>query len=205
MVDYVKIRHYFKEKLEKFGATPQGLDWNSIEAQNIRFEQLIKVINAYENFSILDYGCGFGSLFDLLITRRYKFYYIGYDIVEEMIQKGKEIHENYENCFFTDDETDLVPVDYVVESGIFNVKQSENYDEWTAYILNTLEKMNSLAKKGMAFNLLTNYVDKEYIRPDLYYADPCFYFDYCKKKFSQNIVLLHDYQLYDFTIIVRKG
>jgi hypothetical protein len=39
---------------------------------------------------------------------------------------------------------------------------------------------------------------------DLYYGDPCFLFDYCKRHFSKNIVLLHDYNLYDFTLIERK-
>lgn len=28
---------YFKEKQDRYGATVKGLDWNSKEAQNIRF------------------------------------------------------------------------------------------------------------------------------------------------------------------------
>jgi len=42
------------------------------------------------------------------------------------------------------------------------------------------------------------------MRPDLYYADPLFLFDFCKQNFSKNVALLHDYRLYDFTLIVRK-
>ena len=55
--------------------------------------------------------------------------------------------------------------------------------------------------------MLTRYSDEEYIekRPELYYGDPCFFFDYCKKHFSRNVALLHDYEIYDFTILVRKG
>ena len=33
---------YFKEKQDRYGATVKGLDWNSKEAQNIRFQQLEK-------------------------------------------------------------------------------------------------------------------------------------------------------------------
>jgi hypothetical protein len=29
-------------------------------------------------------------------------------------------------------------------------------------------------------------------------------FDICKRKFSRNVALLHDYGLYEFTILVRK-
>jgi hypothetical protein len=42
------------------------------------------------------------------------------------------------------------------------------------------------------------------MRRHLYYADPCYLFDTCKKRFSRNVALLHDYEAYDFTIIVRK-
>jgi hypothetical protein len=42
------------------------------------------------------------------------------------------------------------------------------------------------------------------MRPDLYYADPLFLFDYCKTKFSTLVSLIHDYPLYEFTILVRK-
>jgi len=41
-------------------------------------------------------------------------------------------------------------------------------------------------------------------RPDLYFGDPLLYFDFCKRNFSRNVALLHDYGLYDFTILVRK-
>jgi hypothetical protein len=42
------------------------------------------------------------------------------------------------------------------------------------------------------------------MRPDLYYADPRAIFDHCKRTFSRWVALLHDYGLYEFTILVRK-
>ena len=91
-----------------------------------------------------------------------------------------------------------------MESGIFNIRLEYSYDEWTGYVIKTLQKMNSLSSKGFAFNMLTSYSDAPYMKPHLYYADPCYYFDYCKRHFSRNVALLHDYNLYDFTILVRK-
>ena len=52
--------------------------------------------------------------------------------------------------------------------------------------------------------MLTKYSDKEYMRDNLYYADPLFIFDYCKRNFSKQVALLHDYGLYEFTILVKK-
>ena len=43
----------------------------------------------------------------------------------------------------------------------------------------------------------------ERMRPDLYYADPCRLFDHCKRRYSRHVALLHDYGLYEFTILVR--
>jgi hypothetical protein len=52
--------------------------------------------------------------------------------------------------------------------------------------------------------MLTKYSEKEFMRDNLYYADPLFIFDYCKKNFAKNIRLMHDYDLYEFTILVKK-
>jgi SAM-dependent methyltransferase len=204
MVDYQKIKDYFLDYFTKFGPAPKGLNWNSVEAQEKRFEQICKVIDFSLPFSIIDYGCGYGSLIDYLKQKGQDFSYLGYDIVEEMIIKGRELHLRDNKCTFLNVDDNLTKSDYVVESGVFNVKQSNSDAEWTEYVIGSLNKMNNLAEKGLACNFLTKYSDAEFMRPDLYYADPLFFFDYCKKNFSRNVALLHDYDLYDFTIIVRK-
>jgi len=204
MKNLKNIRDYFKEKFEKFGATPLGEDWNSVESQVIRFDQLIRVIDASQPYSIIDYGCGYGALYEYLRSLNHTFTYQGVDILEEAVLRAKELYGRLRNCEFITNEQDLVPADFVVESGIFNIKLEADYDNWTSHVLTTLNKMNNLAKKGFSFNCLTNYSDTEYMRSDLYYADPCLLFDYCKVNFSKNVALLHDYKLYDFTIIVRK-
>jgi hypothetical protein len=84
------------------------------------------------------------------------------------------------------------------------MKLDADLDAWTQVVIEALNQMNAHASKGMAFNMLTKYSDADRMRPDLYYADPGFFFDYCKRNFSRNVALLHDYNLYDFTILVRK-
>ncbi len=95
--------------------------------------------------------------------------------------------------------------DYTVASGTFNVKGEAEDQEWLKHILSSIGVMHDKSKLGFAFNLLTQYSDKEFMQKYLYYADPLFLFDYCKRNFSKNVALLHDYFLYDFTIIVRKN
>ena len=94
--------------------------------------------------------------------------------------------------------------DYLVSSGIFNVKQAVSDKAWESYIIEVIRMFSQYARKGFAFNCLTKYSDEEYKKDYLYYADPLVLFDYCKRNFSKNVALLHDYNLYDFTILVRK-
>lgn len=68
-----------------------------------------------------------------------------------------------------------------------------------------LDSLDRTSRRGFAFNCLTSYSNADKMRGDLYYADPCKLFDYCKRKYSKNVALLHDYGLYDFTIISAKG
>jgi len=199
-----KVRDCFDSKLLSHGATPEGVYWNSVEAQEIRFTQLIKVMRQSGRFSILDYGCGYGALAGYLDHQGYDFSYAGFDISVAMITRAGELARGKDDWRFTFDEQILEPAEYVVESGIFNLKLDADHKGWTEHVLVTLDRMNSLALKGMAFNMLTKYSDADRMRSDLYYGDPCFFFDYCKRYYSRNVALLHDYGLYDFTILVTK-
>jgi len=201
-----KLNNYFTEKLEQHGTTAKGVDYNGEQARDIRFVELVKVINPTNQFSVIDYGCGFGAMFDFLHVQGWKFDYYGVDLIEKMIVAGRETHMDFPNAHFTTNEKELPEADYLVAAGIFNIKMDAEYTEWQDFVVKTLHRMNALCSKGFSFNMLTKYSDADRMaqRPDLFYADPLFFFDVCKKNFSRNVALLHDYGLYDFTVLVRK-
>jgi SAM-dependent methyltransferase len=198
------VEGYYTEKIEVHGATARGVDWNSSDSQRLRFVHLLKLIDRDQPFTINDYGCGYGALADYLKSEGYAFQYSGFDISPKMIAKADELHAGIQEVAFVAKEQDLSEADYTVASGIFNVKLQASSTEWERYVLRTLERINSLSRRGFAFNVLTKYSDPEFVRPDLYYADPLFLFHYCKTNFSRFASLLHDYPLYEFTILVRK-
>lgn len=200
-----KVKGYFTEKLEMHGANHRGVDYNSTEAQEARFFQLIKVIDPGTKYSLIDFGSGYGGMYDYFLRLGHQLHYVGYDIAAPMIEKGRELHPNNPDCWFTDKAEELPMVDYTVVSGTFNMKLDADFDVWTKIVIEALDLINSRSTKGFSFNMLTKYSDADRMRPDLYYADPCFFFDYCKRNFSRNVALLHDYNLYDFTMLVRKG
>lgn len=196
---------YYSNKIIQYGPTPKGVDWNSLESQIVRFEQISKVIKK-EKFKITDVGCGYGKYFEFLKESYTMVEYLGIDLSEEMINQSQKLYGDFVNVTFKKmiNISDILVTDYIVSSGIFNVKFNYSEVEWLNYILKTLKEFDKKSTCGFSFNMLSNYSDKEHMRNDLYYADPLFIFDYCKKNFSKKVSLLHDYGLYEFTIIVRK-
>lgn len=201
-----KLNEYFTKKLETFGVTAKGVDYNGEQARQIRFAELVKIIDPAKPFSVIDYGCGYGAMFEYLYAKGWDFDYHGVDLIGKMVLAGRENYKNFSNAHFTTHEADLPVTDYLVAAGIFNIKLESPYDEWQDFICNTLLRMNALCSKGFSFNMLTKYSDADRMaeRPDLFYGDPLFFFDFCKRNFSRSVALLHDYGLYDFTILVRK-
>jgi hypothetical protein len=145
-------------------------------------------------------------MFDFLHGKGWGFEYYGIDLIEKMALAGRQAHRDHPNAHFTTREDEVPVTDYLLAGAIFNIKLEETYESWQEFVIRTLSRMNAKCSKGFSFNMLTKYSDAERMaqRPDLFFGDPLFYFDFCKRTFSRNVALLHDYGLYDFTILVRK-
>lgn len=199
-----EVAAYYSSKLAKHGATANGVDWNGEESQALRFEQLCKIIYTSDPFSINDLGCGYGALYDFLAQRYQSFSYEGIDVSEDMISAAQGRCSNESNVRFVIASEPPEITDYGIASGIFNVRLSRSDNEWQSYLEATLDTLDRTSRFGFAFNCLTSYSDADKMRDYLYYADPCVLFEYCKRRYSKNVALLHDYGLYEFTILVKK-
>jgi SAM-dependent methyltransferase len=202
-----ELQSYYKENLDQFGLTAQGVGWKNQEAQERRFCQFLYLLKREETFSVNDLGCGTGDLLSFLLEHSYLFSsYRGYDVLEDMIQRAQVRFASLEEAQFYHS---TMPVtmeraDYTLASGIFNLKYSVSGKDWMDYIVQTIDSMDKVSTKGFAFNMLTTYSDKELMKSHLYYGDPLFFFDHCKRNYSKSVALLHNYNEYDFTIIVDK-
>ncbi|MEW5850551.1 MAG: methyltransferase domain-containing protein [Myxococcota bacterium] len=197
------VARYYEAKLAEHGPTHRGVDWNSGESQALRFEQLARILPA-EGFSVLDVGCGYGGLRTFLGQRRREFRYVGYDISPQMVASARGLHPDG-NTRFTSSWDEVEECDYSVASGIFNVRLEHSDGVWRDYILDTLLQLHQRARVGWAANFLTSYSDPPKRRANLYYADPCFILDWLQRNISRHVALLHDYGLYEFTVLVRRN
>ena len=199
-----EVAGYYSDKLAQHGQSPRGVDWNGEEGQLLRFRELCQVIDTSRAFSITDLGCGYGALYDHLSSLEVDFRYLGVDVSTNMIDAARTRLAGRGNARLVTGGSPDAFNDYGIASGIFNVRLGRTDAEWQAYVEQTLDALDRSSRLGFSFNCLTSYSDADRMRPDLYYADPLRLFDLCKRRYSRNVALLHDYGLYEFTILVRK-
>lgn len=199
------VAAFYSSKLAEHGPTPRGVDWKDAASQALRFEQLCRIIHLAPVFSVNDLGCGYGAFYEFLARAYPSFSYAGIDISADMIRAAEQRRHDRggEARFLLGDRPDTT-ADYGIASGIFNVRMERLDVEWWRYLEDTLDMLDRTSRVGFAFNCLTSYADADKMRDDLYYADPCALFDLCKRRYSRDVALLHDYGLYEFTILVRK-
>lgn len=201
--DLGAVKDLYEQNLKQHGVSSQAVGWRDADSQMLRFEQLSKMIDPPSApFTMADLGCGYGAYYTWLRDNGYNVTeFFGYDISAEMLNVAREQVTDAGTHFIESDHVETT-ADYVTTSGIFNVRFNKSDEEWTRFICATLDNMFAQCRKGIAFNVLSSYVDWK--EDHLYYADPAFFFDYCKKNHSRFVTLLHDYPLWEWTIFVRK-
>ncbi len=204
-----EIAEYYSAAAVKHGASPKGVDWNSSESQNLRFEVLSRIFEgAPKKFSVLDYGCGYGAYLEYLEQSPWRNLiqlYQGIDISTEMLTLAKAKFKKSPMASKFD--LKINPnqkISYVVASGTFNVRLAVADPEWEAYIFKSLDEFWEVSENGFAFNILSRYSDVERRKDHLFYADALDFFSKCRSRYSRFVSLHHDYPLYEFTMIVRK-
>jgi SAM-dependent methyltransferase len=201
--DAVSKRH--SKQLVDFGPTAKGVGWRDQQAQTIRFQQLIKLFPEPSGFSLNDYGCGCAAFYGFLENEGYNLDYAGHDITPEMIAAARELYADRPNVELSVASTPTRVADFSIACGVLHLKLDFNENQWLDYVFELLDDMDSKSRGGFAFNSLTKYSDPERMESELYYPDPAVFFERCKTRYSRNVALLHDYELYEFTIIVRKA
>jgi hypothetical protein len=92
--------------------------------------------------------------------------------------------------------------DYVVLSGVFNIiPEGFNRRTQWQFIQAMLAKMMGLAKKGIAADFQSTYVDFQ--AQNAFHVDPCEVFRF-GKTLSRRVVVRHDYMPYEFAVYVYK-
>lgn len=210
MVEYLaSVNQLYQDNLVQFGTDSKAVGWKDRKSQQLRFAKLNQIIlDKDKPITVNDYGCGYGAHLSNLIESNFTIaQYNGYDINIEMLNSLQKIHnQNHDmeiRCINSSKISTIA--DYSLVSGTFNVPPDSDMVRWEKFVAEKISEIAMNSRQGFSFNLLSSYVDWK--KEGLYYADPGYWFDFCKKNLSTKVTLLHDYPLYEWTILVdtRKG
>lgn len=198
----LRIQKRHEASIQRFGYTHQALFWVSKEVQEVRFQQLVKILgDTKQSFSMLDFGCGFGDFYDYLVFHDFLPDYLGLDVSPEMIRSAKALHPSLE--FINGELADMPFIaqqfDYVFLSGALN----EVVDSDGSYAKAVIKELFNLSAKGMAFNLLNKKDDQIAQAVDLQSFYPDEIVSFCQE-FARKVELIEDYLTSDFTILLRR-
>jgi SAM-dependent methyltransferase len=195
------ISKLMEETLEREGETSLGVGYGSRENQALRFSQILRLIEpGAPAFSVNDLGCGFADLYGFIRDRQLPMqHYRGYDLSEKMLAVASKNVGRDAELIQADRVTETA--DYSFACGVFNTRLEASEDEWLAYMKSVVRNLQEHSTRGFAFNSLTTYVD--WREDHLFYVDPVEMFRFCKEEISPRVALLHDYPLWEWTILVR--
>lgn len=191
------IQAHYRALFQRHGDSPEAVQYTSRESQERRFAALA-AIDDLNGKTILDYGCGTGQLGSYLKEQGIDVTYAGVDIVPEFIDLCRDKFPG--SRFGTLDDFTGTEVDYVLIGGVFNNRMADNQ----GFYQSTIRRLFPMSRRGIAFNMMSAYVD--YRDPDLFYEYPENTFAFMKREITPFVSLRNDYEVkpgvipFDFTV-----
>ncbi|XSC45892.1 class I SAM-dependent methyltransferase [Bradyrhizobium sp. RDT10] len=196
------VATYYASKLAAHGPTPQGSIGMALPHTSCAIGSFFVCLTAFLT-PLLDLGCGFGDFFRFLRAEGHRGRYIGYDIAPDMIAEALRLHGQGADRQWRVGAQPEEGADFAIASGILNVKGDAPVEVWERYVLETIDILAHVGRRGFAFNVLSLSSDPERRAANLYYADASKMLSYCLGRYGRSVALLQDYGLYEFTVIVR--
>jgi SAM-dependent methyltransferase len=196
------IKQHYRRQIEQYDDPARACSWRDADVARRNFAAVSQVF-AHETspFSVYEIGCGFATLGEFLAENYPLATYSGSDLLQEMIDRAKA-----RNAGADVEQRDVLSnpperrYDYVVISGLFNLRMSNDDESWFAFVRAMLKAAFGIAEKGIASNFLTTYVD--FKRELGYHQDPGRVFDFAQRELSRFSEIRHSYYPWEFTLFV---
>lgn len=204
---YHSIIDHYEQCLARYGDSHKGVDWPNAADAETRYRVMLEVIRepADTAVTLMDFGCGAAHLLEHLQRhRRANVSYSGVDASEMFIELSRRKFPNI--AFYCTDvlvePAELPEVDYVVMNGVLTEKRDMPFDQMCDYMFRLLERVYSLARRGLAFNVMSHHVDWQ--REDLFHVPFDLLAEFLKARISRHFVFRADYGLYEYTTYVYR-
>lgn len=206
---YGELVEYYEACLAEHGDSHRGVDWPNAADAATRYRVMLDVIRpSHSPVALLDVGCGAGHLLEYMRQRTIPGVdYHGLDLSTKFVELCREkFPETRFYCLDllrpSDGDVPLPEADYVVMNGVFTEKRSLSYDEMWKFFTSLVERAFSLARVGIAFNVMSKHVDWE--RPDLFHVPFDDMARFIRQQLSRHYCFRADYGLYEYTTYVYR-
>jgi SAM-dependent methyltransferase len=192
-----ELKTLYETRYAELGRDVRTLGWKNSADQRLRF-QLLCDIGDLRGQSVCDVGCGFGDLIPYLEERFGGFRYTGIDITPSLVDEASRQYPAHR--FFCADILEdrfAEEHDYFLLSGALNYRVMDNWKLTTEM----LALMFRLARRGVAVNFLTSYVNFQ--QQHNYHHQPEEIFRFART-LTPWVAIRHDYRLWEFTLHLLK-
>jgi SAM-dependent methyltransferase len=207
--DYSEIVTHYEACLARHGDTHRGVDWPNEADAKTRYRVMLEVIREtptpLQPISLLDFGCGAGHLLaHLRAEQQRNVRYMGIDMSPKFVDLCRDKFPDSE--FLCGDilqgDVEIPQVDYVVMNGVFTEKRSLPFEVMFDYFRQVLRRVYPLARRGLAFNVMSKHVDWE--RDDLFHLPFDSLATFLRREISRHYQFRADYGLFEYTAYVYR-
>lgn len=195
-LDKKKIIERYNKRFQQFGVSIETLNSGREAHRQLRFD-ILRQVGISSGDSVLDLGCGFGDFVLYCRNKGLEIDYTGIDINPVLIAEARKRFPGvkFEVIDLQKDKPGMF--DWVISTSSFNLslEGEDNYK----FVEDVLRKSYSSARKGVAIDFITDYVEFRGNDKDVFYYSPEKVFSIAKK-ISKRVCLRHDYPLFDFCI-----
>ncbi|HYN06465.1 MAG TPA: methyltransferase [Vicinamibacterales bacterium] len=203
---YLSIVRYCEALLEQHGDSHLGVGWRTQEIANTGFRVMLDLIRTPDaKVSLLDFGCGLSHLYEYIRARGFDHItYAGLDLSPRFLEVSRrKFPEITYYDFDVLEEPDRLPVfDYIIIHGLFTARIDIPYPDMFDYVSSVLRVLFPKARTGLAFTMMSKYVDWE--RDDLFHVPFDELARFLTQHLTRNFVIRHDYGLYEYTTYLYK-
>jgi SAM-dependent methyltransferase len=200
---YGALNEYYNELLDSHGFSAKAVSWRDEAFQQFRFASIAQAFDQERGpFTVYEVGCGLGHLRDFLREHFPNASYSGADINPKMVERALQ-RDSSLAVEHRDIVNDPPPqADYVVASGIFNLRMQHTDEAWETIVRSVLKAMYATAKRGIAANFLSSHVDWK--REIAYHQDPARTLQFALTELSRFAEVRHAYYPWEFTLAVYR-
>lgn len=202
--NYLQLAEHYAACFAQHGATPKGVDWPKAEDALTRQRVMLGVVRETPA-SLIDIGCGYGALREVIQADGLSLEYSGLDLNEPMLEAARARHPgvSFERRDILANPLPESSFDYAVMNGVFTEKRGLSFEAMEEFAQAMILAAFRTCRKGLAFNVMRAQVDWQ--RDDLFHMPYDRLAEFLTRRVSRHFTFRADYGLYEYTAYVYRN